>query len=132
MGATVLWIGLTFVIFAIPERSSAPSGRSVDRPGPLRAVLGSGVIIIIAGSMYALARSPLVPTAVVPFEAAATAAMLPALDAILARGTPSGRASTAQGLFGAVATLALTAASTVAGQPSRAASACPSGSSWRA
>ncbi len=117
LGATVLWIGLTFVIFAIPEMIVGPiAGRYVDRHGPVRAVLGSGVIIIIAGSMYALARSPLVPTAVVPFEAAATAAMLPALYAILARGTPPGRASTAQGLFGAVATLALTVASIVAGQ----------------
>jgi MFS family permease len=55
------------------------------------------------------------PTIVVPVEAAATAVMNPALYTLLARGTPVGRSSTAQGLFGAVSTAALVVASVVAG-----------------
>ena len=42
--------------------------------------------------------------------------MLPALYTILGRGTPRGRASTAQGLFGAMSTLGLIVASVVASQ----------------
>jgi MFS family permease len=41
--------------------------------------------------------------------------MGPALFSMLARGTPVGRASTAQGLFGAVSTLAIIVASVAAG-----------------
>ena len=54
-------------------------------------------------------------TLVAPIEAAATAAMMPALYTILGRGTPVGRSSTAQGLFGATSTLGLIVASVVAG-----------------
>lgn len=116
LGASITWVGATFVLFAIPEMITAPiAGRYVDRKGPAGFIIGSGLIIILSGSLYALASEPLLPTLVVPVEAAATAAMTPALFAMLARGTPPGRASTAQGLFGAVSTLALIVASVVAG-----------------
>jgi len=116
LGASIAWVGATFVLFAIPEMIVSPlAGRYVDRKGPGGFILGSGVVILVSGSIYALASEPLVPTLVVPVEAAATAAMTPALFALMARGTPAGRASTAQGLFGAVSTLALVVASVVAG-----------------
>ena len=116
LGASVAWVGLTFVLFGIPEMIVAPiAGRLVDRRGPVRFVVASGVAIMLSGAVYAFAREPLLPSAVAPLEAAATAAMLPALYSILARGTPAGRASTVQGLFGAVSTLALVVASIVAG-----------------
>ena len=57
----------------------------------------------------------MLPSFVVPLEAAATAAMTPALFAMVARGSPAGRSSTAQGIYGAVSTLALVVASVVAG-----------------
>jgi MFS family permease len=41
--------------------------------------------------------------------------MMPALFAMLSRGAPAGRSSTAQGIFGATSTLALVVASLVAG-----------------
>lgn len=41
--------------------------------------------------------------------------MMPALHSILALGTPPGRSSTTQGLFGATSTLGLIVASVVAG-----------------
>jgi MFS family permease len=117
LGATVAWVGFTFVLFAIPEMLVGPfAGRYVDRKGPVRTVVVAGVGIIVAGMLYATARTPVVPSLVVPFEAAATAAMLPALYSMLASGTPRGRASTAQGIFGATSTLALVVASIVAGE----------------
>ncbi len=73
------------------------------------------VVILVSGAVYATATNYYVPTMVVPIEAAATAAMGPALFAMLAKGTPPGRSSTAQGLIGAVSTLALVVASLVAG-----------------
>jgi len=116
LGATVAWVSLTFVLFGIPEMLFSPiAGRIVDRRGPVAIVVASGATIILSGSIYAVSSHFLVPSIVVPFEAVATAAMLPALYAMLARGTPSGRSSTAQGIFGATSTLALVVASLAAG-----------------
>ncbi len=116
LGASVAWVSLTFVIFGIPEMILGPiAGRLVDRRGPVAVTIVSGVVILFAGAVYATASSYIVPTVMVPFEAAATAAMAPALYAMLAKGTPVGRSSTAQGLFGATATLALVVASLAAG-----------------
>lgn len=116
LGASIAWVGLTFVIFAVPEMVVGPvAGRLVDRRGPIPFVMGSAAVIMVSGGLYAIATEPVLPTLVVPFEAAATAAMSPALFAMLARGTPHGRASTTQGLYGAVGTLALIVASLTAG-----------------
>ena len=87
----------------------------VDRRGPVGVTIASGIAILISGAVYATASHYIVPTLVVPFEAVATAAMGPALYAMLAKGTPPGRSSTTQGLFGATATLALVVASLAAG-----------------
>ena len=116
LGASVAWVSLTFVLFGIPEMILGPiAGRVVDRRGPVGVIIASGVVILFSGAVYATASHYIVPTLMVPFEAAATAAMAPALYAMLAKGTPPGRSSTAQGLFGATATLALVVASLVAG-----------------
>jgi len=116
LGASVAWVSLTFVIFGIPEAILGPiAGRMVDRRGPVGVIVVSGLVILAAGMVYATASTYLVPTLVVPIEAAATAAMGPALYSMLAQGTPPGRSSTAQGFFGATATLALVVASLVAG-----------------
>jgi MFS family permease len=116
LGATITWVGVTFVLFAVPEMIAGPiAGRLVDRRGPVPFIVGSAVVIILSGIVYAGATEPLLPSFVVPFEAAATAVMAPALFAMVARGSPVGRSSTAQGLYGAVSTLALVVASVVAG-----------------
>jgi MFS family permease len=116
LGATVGWVSLTFVIFGLPEMIVGPiAGRAVDRRGPIRIIVVTSLFILFAGAVYATATNYLVPTLVVPFEAAATGAMGPALYAMLAKGTPAGRSSTVQGLFGATATLALVVASLSAG-----------------
>lgn len=117
LGATVGIVGLTFVLFAIPEMIVSPlAGRFVDRRGPVRVIVISGCGILVAGAIYATARTWVVPAVIVPMEAAATAAMLPALFSMLASGTPHGRSSTTQGIFGATSTLALVVASIVAGE----------------
>jgi len=116
LGASVAWVSLTFVAFGIPEVILGPlAGRMVDRRGPVGIVIGSAIIILFAGSLYALSSSYVLSTVVVPFEAAATAAIAPALFSMLAQGTPRGRSSTAQGFFGATSTLALVVASLAAG-----------------
>jgi MFS family permease len=116
LGASVAWVSLTFMLFGIPEMILGPlAGRVVDRRGPVGVVLASSLMIMFSGMIYATASHYLVPSMVVPFEAAATAAMMPALYAMLARGTPRGRSSTTQGIFGSVSTMALVVASLVAG-----------------
>ena len=116
LGASVAWISLTFVAFGIPQVILGPfAGRMVDRRGPVGIVIASAMIIIFAGSIYALSSSYQLSTVVIPLEAAATAAMAPALFSMLAQGTPRGRSSTAQGFFGATSTLALVVASLAAG-----------------
>ena len=116
LGATVAWVGLSFVVFGIPEMIAAPvAGRWIDRKGPIPFIIACGVAIMLAGVGYTLVSDPFTATLIVPFEAIATAAMGPALFTMLARGTPRGRASTAQGLYGAVSTLAIIVASIVAG-----------------
>jgi MFS family permease len=116
LGATVAWVGVSFVLFSVPEMIVAPfAGRYVDRAGPLRPIAVTGLVIMTTGTIYALSNSYLLSSFVAPVEAAATAAMMPALYSILGRGTPRGRASTTQGLFGATSTLGLIIASVVAG-----------------
>ena len=116
LGASVAWVGVSFVLFSLPEMLVAPfAGRYIDRHGPLRPILITSTVIICTGTFYAISRSYLASSFVAPIEAAATAAMMPALYTILGRGTPKGRASTAQGLFGATSTLGLIVASVVAG-----------------
>ena len=116
LGATVGWVSLTFIIFGIPEMLVGPfAGRLVDRRGPVGVIIVSAIVILVSGAVYATATNYIVPTLAVPFEAVATAAMAPALYTMLAKGTPAGRSSTAQGLYGATATLALVVASLAAG-----------------
>lgn len=116
LGATITWVGLTFVLFAVPQMIASPiAGRLVDRHGPTRFVLGGGLTILATGAVYALASEPVLPSLIVPVESVATAAMTPALFAMAAAGTPSGRSSTVQGLYGAISTLALVVAAMVSG-----------------
>jgi DHA1 family multidrug resistance protein-like MFS transporter len=116
LGASIEWVGLTFALFGIPMMIAAPfAGRLVDRFGAIRFATAGGVVIIICGVLYALSTEYLFPSFVVPFEAVAEAFLMPALFALVAAGSPAGRASTAQGIFGAVGTIGLIIASLAAG-----------------
>jgi MFS family permease len=116
LGATIGWVGFTFVLFALPSMIISPiAGRLVDRRGPMRFVIGASLAVIVAGTLYAVATEYLLPSVVVPIEATATAILSTALFTLVAIGTPRGRASTAQGIYGASGTIALIVASIAAG-----------------
>lgn len=116
LGATIGWVGLTFMLFAIPEMIVSPiAGRFVDRTGPLRFIIPGAVLVLLSGVVYALATDPILPTIFVVVGSAAAALIFPALYSMVARATPTGRTSTAQGLFGATGTAGLIVASLVAG-----------------
>jgi MFS family permease len=116
LGGSVQWIGLTYVLFALPVVFLAPlGGRLVDRHGATRFVLVPGLLVAACGLLYAVASEPLMPGVVIVFEGGAEAFMGPALYAVLAIGTPTGRASTAQGIYGSAGTVAFIVSSLAAG-----------------
>ena len=116
LGASVEWVGLTFALFGLPMMLVSPwAGRLVDRHGVAPFIVGGGLTICVSGIVYALATDPLVATIPVPIEGVGEAFLLPALFALVAIGSPSGRSSTAQGIFGAVGTIGLIVATITSG-----------------
>jgi len=116
LGASIEWIGLTFALFGLPMMIMSPfAGRLVDRHGPIRFAAVGGLVICIAGVVYGLSTEPLVPSAMASVEGIAEAFLMPALYALVAFGSPSGRSSTAQGIFGAVGTIGLIVATLSSG-----------------
>ncbi|MEZ4596275.1 MAG: MFS transporter [Chloroflexota bacterium] len=116
LGATVEWVGLTFALFGLPMMVFSPiAGRLVDRFGALPFIAGGGLTICVAGVVYAIATEPMMATVMVPAEGIGEAFLMPGLFALVALGSPSGRSSTAQGIFGAVGTIGLIVATIAAG-----------------
>jgi DHA1 family multidrug resistance protein-like MFS transporter len=116
LGASIGWVGLTFALFGLPMMLIAPyAGRLVDRYGSIRFVAVSGLVLMLAGTLYAVSTGYLFPSLVVPMEAASEAFLMPALFALVAVGSPAGRTSTAQGIFGAVGTIGIIVATLMAG-----------------
>jgi MFS transporter, DHA1 family, multidrug resistance protein len=116
LGGSLAWIGFTFTLFGIPVLLLSPfAGRLVDRFGPLRFAVLGGLGIAAAGIAYTLATDAVVPGWICTFEGVAEAFIYPALFALVAAGTPAGRASTVQGLYGASGTLAFIVSSLLAG-----------------
>ncbi len=73
------------------------------------------MLVAACGILYAMAWEPLLPGGIIVVEGAAEAFMGPALYAVLAIGTPAGRASTAQGIYGSAGTIAFILSSLAAG-----------------
>lgn len=116
LGASIELVGLTFTLFGLGVMLLSPlAGRVVDRVGAMRFAVGGILGIACAGVLYTLATEPVFPTLVVPFESIAEAFAVPALFALVALGSPPGRTSTAQGVFGAAGTIALVIASAAGG-----------------
>jgi MFS family permease len=115
-GASLDFIGFTFALFGLPVLVLSPfAGRLVDRRGGFWLIVGGSLAMAIASVIY-----PFLPDVlwVIPFlvlEATGFALLNPALYALVAAGSPAGRSSTAQGLFGAAGTVGTIAASVVAG-----------------
>jgi predicted MFS family arabinose efflux permease len=115
-GASIEFIGFTFVLFSLPVLLVSPFiGRLVDRRGPLPFLIAGTAGAIFTGIAYTLTSDLLVISVIVLIEALGWAFVNPALYTIVGLGSPQGRSSTAQGLFGSAGTLAYIASALVAG-----------------
>ncbi|MBM4407569.1 MAG: MFS transporter [Chloroflexi bacterium] len=115
-GASVEFVGLTFALFGVPILFLSPLvGRLVDRRGPVVFIVVGSLAAVVTSLVYTVVHDLTLLAIVVLVEGAGWALVTPALYAVVARGTPAGRSSTAQGMFGASGTLANIGASALAG-----------------
>jgi len=115
-GAGLDLIGLTFTMFALPVLLFSPfAGRLVDRRGGYGFIIVGGLATAISSILYTVVGDPVHVIPILLAEATGFAIMNPALYAMVAAGSPVGRSSTAQGLFGAAGTLGTITASVAAG-----------------
>jgi MFS family permease len=117
IGASLELIGVSFAIFAIPILLLSPlAGRWVDRLGALRFIVVGAAMIIAAAFLYPAIADPYLVLPVSVLEATGFAILGPAVYAVVSWGSPAGRSSTAQGLFGAAGTLGFIVSSLIAGE----------------
>jgi len=115
-GASLDFIGLTFAWFALPVLLLSPyAGRLVDRRGTYWFVVAGSIGTIVAAPLYTLMNDPIQAIPLLFAESTGFAVLNPALFAVVAAGSPRGRSSTAQGLFGASGTIGTITASVVTG-----------------
>jgi MFS family permease len=116
LGANMAAIGLTFVTFALPVLVLSPVlGRFIDREGGFIALVGGLAGVAICGALYPLIPEVWFVAVLGLVEGTAFAFASPALYLLVARASPPGRSSTAQGLFGAAGTVGTIIASLGAG-----------------
>jgi MFS transporter, DHA1 family, tetracycline resistance protein len=117
LGAGLDLIGATFATFAIPILIFAPiAGRYVDRRGGLPFIVVGTFMTMFSGVAYTLIRDPVLAIPLILVESTGFAILFPALYAVVAAGSPLGRSSTAQGVFGAAGTVGFIVSSLIAGQ----------------
>lgn len=115
-GAGLDLIGLTFTMFGLPILVLSPyAGRLADRRGTLGFVILGAVGAAVCGVLYTVVPETWMVVPVILLESAGLAFMGPALFAVVAAGSPMGRSSTAQGIFGAAGTLGTIIAAMTAG-----------------
>jgi MFS family permease len=117
-GASLTIVGLTFMFFGLPVLVFAPiAGRLVDRRGRLPFVIAGSVVVAIASTLYTFIGDGSAAWAIpiIVFEATGFAFLNPALYAIVGQGSPAGRSSTAQGIFGSAGTLGFVISAVVTG-----------------
>jgi DHA1 family multidrug resistance protein-like MFS transporter len=116
LGAGLNLIGFTFALFGLPVLVLSPTfGRRADRGGIVGFLIAGTILPVIAALIYTLIRDPLLTVPLILLEATGFAMFNPALFSIVAAGSPPGRSSTAQGVFGAAGTLGFVVASLLAG-----------------
>jgi MFS family permease len=116
LGAGLDFIGLTFAMFGLPVLILSPAfGRRADHGGIVRYLVAGTVLPVAAALVYTVIRDPLLALPLVLVEATGFAMFNPALFSIVAAGSPPGRSSTAQGVFGAAGTLGFVIASLLTG-----------------
>ncbi len=116
LGAGLDVIGLSFATFSLPVVLLSPfTGRLIDREGGFIAlVVGMGGIAV-CGALYPLIPEVWFVVVLGLVEGTAFAFASPALYLLVARSSPPGRSSTAQGMFGAAGTVGTIVASLLAG-----------------
>lgn len=116
LGAGLGAIGLTFLTFALPVMLLSPVlGRFIDHRGGFLALVGGMAGVAICGLAYPLIPEVWFVVVLGLVEGTAFAFLSPALFLLVARASPPGRSSTAQGLFGAAGTVGTIVASLGAG-----------------
>ncbi|MEK6719763.1 MAG: MFS transporter [Chloroflexota bacterium] len=109
-------VGLTFGIFGgVVLLASPVAGRVVDKRGGYLFIVVGMLAIGAASFIYPLLATPILAVPVVGMEALGIAVSSPAIFAVVAAGSPHGRSSTAQGIYGAAGTLGSILASLLAG-----------------
>ena len=116
LGAGLELIGLSFVTFALPILILSPvMGRFIDHEGGFLALVLGISVVAVCGVLYAAIPNMWWVIGLGLVEGAAFAVVSPALFLLVARSSPIGRSSTAQGLFGAAGTIGTIVASLSAG-----------------
>jgi MFS family permease len=117
LGAHLDLIGATFAAFGIPILFLSPiAGRLVDRRDGLAFIIVGSLMAATAAIVYTFMRDPTWAIPIILLESTGTAFTWPALFAVVAAGSPAGRSSTAQGLFGSAGTVGFIISSVVAGR----------------
>lgn len=115
-GAGLELIGLTFAMFGLPNLLLSPYfGRRIDRGGLVGYIVVGGLAPAVTGILYTVMPDVSWAVPLILIEATGFAALTPALYAVVAAGSPAGRSSTAQGVYGAFGTIGFVLASLVAG-----------------
>ena len=116
LGASLDVIGLTFATFSLPVLLLSPfAGRFIDQKGGFVALVVGMAGIAVCGVLYPVIPEIWFVAVLGVAEGVAFALASPALYMLVARASPPGRSSTAQGLFGAAGTLGMVVASLAAG-----------------
>jgi len=116
LGASLDLVGLTFAMFGLPVLLLSPfAGRLVDRRGALMFIVIGSILPATMGLAYPRIPEPLWAVPLILIEASGFAMLNPALYSVVATNSPPGRASTAQGFFGAAGTVGFIVASLIAG-----------------
>jgi len=116
LGAGLDLIGLTFAMFGLPVLLLSPfAGRVVDRRGSRAFIVIGSILPVLMGLAYTRISDPLLAVPMILIEATGFAMLNPALYAVVAANSPTGRSSTAQGIFGAAGTVGFIVASLIAG-----------------
>ncbi len=116
LGASLGLIGLTFFTFALPILVLSPYfGRYIDREGGFFALVVGIAGVGICGLLYPVVPEIWFMAALGIVEGTAFALASPALFLLVARASPAGMSSTAQGVFGAAGTMGTIVASLTAG-----------------
>ena len=112
LGASVGLIGVTFFTFAAPILVLSPwFGKFIDREGGFFALVVGMAGVGICGLLYPVVPEVWFMAALGIVEGTAFALASPALFLLVARASPAGRSSTAQGIFGAAGTIGTIVAS---------------------